>query len=104
MIKKILLVAVIQNNSLSFLIHIFSFLKITRFAAWLFQFNTNCKMQKAKRNGPLTTLEIQDSTTWTKRVQDEHSMEMKIENHKVKLLVEKNKSGILICRRRLQGT
>ena len=57
-----------------------------------------------KRSGPLATEELQESqTTWIKRIQNEYSKDRKIEGDKAKLQLEKNQSGILVCRERIQG-
>ena len=72
---------VVQNDSLLLLIQKFSFLiKTMRIIAWLFRLSNNCIKQRTKRSGPLTTEELQESTTtWIKRVQNKHSKDMKIE-------------------------
>ena len=47
-------------------------------------------MQKTKINVPLTIQEIQDSrTAWIKRVQDEHSKQMKMEDEKISATTRK---------------
>ena len=75
-----------------------------RITAWLLRFNNNCIKQRTKRSGPLTTDELEESTTtWIKKVQNEHSKNMKTEDNKTKLQLEKNQSGIVECRGRIQG-
>ena len=103
-IKEVLAAAVIENDSLLLLIKKFNFLKTMRITAWLLRFNNNCIKQRTKRSGSLTTDELEESTTtWIKKVQNEHSKNMKTEDDKAKLQLEKNQSGIVVCRGRIQG-
>ena len=103
-IKEVLPAAVIQNDSLLLLIQKFSFLKIMRITAWLLRFRNNCIKQGIKRSGPLTTEELQELTTaWIKRIQNEYLKDMKIEDEKAKLQLDKSQSGILLCRGQIQG-
>ena len=90
-IKEVLAAVVIENDSLLLLIKKFNFLKTMRFTAWLLRFNNNCIKQRTKRSGPLTTDELEESTTtWIKKVQNEHSKDMKTGDGKAKLQLQKN--------------
>ena len=75
-----------------------------RITAWLLRFRSNCIKQGMKRSRLLTTEELQESiTTRIKRIENESSQDMKIEDDKAKLHLGKNQSGILVCRERIQG-
>lgn len=67
MIEEVSSAAAIQNDRLSLLIQRFSVLKAMRITSWLLQFINNSMTQKTRRDGLLTTEEIQDSrATWIK--------------------------------------
>ena len=103
-IKEVFAATVVQNDNFSLLIKKFSFQKATRITAWLLRFSNNSLKQKQQRSGPLTTEELEESTTtWIKRIQNEHSKDTKVEDDKARLLLEENQSGILVCKGRMQG-
>ena len=103
-IKEVLPAAVIQNYSLLLVIKKFIFLKTMRITAWLLQFSNNCIKEGIKRIAPFPIEELQESTTtWMKRIHNEHPKDMKIADDKAKLQLEKNQSGMLVCRGPLQG-
>ena len=103
-IKEVLAAVVIENDSLLLLIKKFNFLKTMRITAWLLRFNNNCIKQRTKRSGPRTTDELEESTTtWIKKVQNEHSKDMKTGDDKAKLQLQKSQSGIIVCRGQIQG-
>ena len=67
MIEEVSSAAAIQNDRLPLVIWRFSVLKAMRITSWLLQFINNCMTQKTRRDGLLTTEEIQDSrATWIK--------------------------------------
>lgn len=92
MIEEVSSAAAIQNDRLSLLIQRFSVLKAMRITSWLLQFINNCMTQKTRRDGLLTTEEIQDSrATWIKWAQEKHSRKMRIGDDSAKPQLEKNK-------------
>ena len=79
--------------------------KVIRIGAWVKRFvnNSKCPINKPK-TGPLSTAEIQDQYLWwTKRAQQDATINGEMEKSKIQLNLQPNDAGVLECRRRIEG-
>ena len=79
--------------------------KVIRIGAWVKRFvnNSKCPINKRK-TGPLSTAKIQDQYLWwTKRAQQDATINGEMEKSKIQLNLQPNEAGVLECRGRIEG-
>ena len=79
--------------------------KTLRICVWVDRFVRNCRNKSDKRDlGPIKTHEIEERTLcWIKRTQDETKDSPEFSGAKVELNLQPKRSGILVCRGRIDG-
>ena len=82
----------------------YSFWKTMRITAWVTRFLHNLKAKQERRQGPLTTEEIQQQISWwLKREQLRNEGSDQAREDKQRLNLQKNEQGLLKCQGRIQG-
>ena len=77
---------------------------VLRTCAWLARFVHNARNKVKKKTGPITTEEIEaQKKFWEKRVQHQGETSQKYEADRMQLNLQRNQSGLLECRGRVQG-
>ncbi len=82
----------------------YSFWKTMRITTWVFRFLHNPKSNQRRREGPLTTEEIQQQIDWwLKREQSRYEDSDQTRKDEQHLNLKKNERGLLECQGRIQG-
>ena len=105
-VKQVSCFAVEQHAEMRTLLSNTTVWRTLRVGAWISRFIYNAKRKKLseRRKGPLTTEEIEaQRTCWEKRVQSQHSGSNKFKDDKLRLNLQPNDKGVLVCKGRIQG-
>ena len=78
--------------------------KTLRITAWVARFIRNAKSDQGRRQGPLTTEEIQEQIDWwLRREQSSYEESDQMREYQQRLNLKKNDRGLLVCQGRIQG-
>ena len=103
--RQLFTLAVEDRNELDDVLRKGALWRMLRIRAWIARFLHNSRAAKdQRRTGPVTTDEIsQQKLLWEKRVQHQCKESEKFEEDRMKLNLQKNSDGVLVCIGRIQG-